>query len=363
MPSWRRYATYARRPGRDGEPKVKTLIESTTFAILAPSNGRTHPSGGAYTRVSGGFSTIAGYTADERDALVALARSFDELPKPAAHAPRSTRPPVNGDERPGDAYNRLAAWPEILPDWTEVYTRGETIYLRRPGKDTGVSATVSHGGSDSLYVFSSSTPFDPDKSYSKFAAYAVLHHDGDFSAAGKALLRAGYGKRPEVRVEAPRLRRERPTSTPPAAGAAWRWLGDVQREHVDWLWPSRLARGVLTLWIGDGGLGKSRMSNDLAARITTGSEWPDGGALREPASVIILSAEDSPSYTIRPAVEAAGGDVRRVAILDAVRDETGTERTFQLATDLAALDDLITATCAISDRDRSVVGVLRHAPR
>ena len=60
--------TFARRPGGDGEPKIKTLIEGTTFAILAPSNGRTHPSGGAYVRQSGGFATIASYTADERDA-------------------------------------------------------------------------------------------------------------------------------------------------------------------------------------------------------------------------------------------------------------------------------------------------------
>jgi RecA-family ATPase len=103
---------------------------------------------------------------------------------------------------------------------------------------------------------------------------------------------------------------------------------------------------VLTLVIGDGGLGKSRLSNDLTARLTTGCEWPDGGAIREPASAIILSAEDSPSYTIKPAIEAAG-DVARVAILDAVLDESGTERTFQLGTDLAALDALIETTHAI----------------
>ena len=105
--------TFARRPGRDGEPKVKTLIESTTFAILAPSNGRTHPSGGAYMRVSGGFSTIASYTADERDALIALARSFDQMPRRVFTAPTTTASPVSGT-RPGDDYNRRMSWPEIL---------------------------------------------------------------------------------------------------------------------------------------------------------------------------------------------------------------------------------------------------------
>jgi hypothetical protein len=40
-----RDVTLARRPGREGEPTVKTLIELPTFAIVAPSNGATHPSG------------------------------------------------------------------------------------------------------------------------------------------------------------------------------------------------------------------------------------------------------------------------------------------------------------------------------
>ena len=38
--------TLAPRPGHDGEPKIKTLIELPTFAIIAPSNGPTHPTGG-----------------------------------------------------------------------------------------------------------------------------------------------------------------------------------------------------------------------------------------------------------------------------------------------------------------------------
>ena len=75
----------------------------------------------------------------------------------------------------------------------------------------------------------------------------------------------------------------------------------MKREYVEWIWRDRLARGTLTLWIGDGGLGKSRASNDLAARVTIGAPWPDRDAAPL-GSVVILSAEDSPSYTIRPAI-------------------------------------------------------------
>ena len=104
--------TLARRPGRDGEPAVKTLIELPTFAIVAPSHGRTHPSGRPYVRVTGSFDTIASYTADERTALLALARSFDAMPKPQVsetapyrprHRCRATRRRLHGAHDMGSA--------------------------------------------------------------------------------------------------------------------------------------------------------------------------------------------------------------------------------------------------------------------
>ena len=62
-----------------------------------------------------------------------------------------------------------------------MFTRGDAVYLRRPGKTHGVSATINFSGTDRLHVFSSRTPFDPDVSYSKFGAYTLLQHGGDFS--------------------------------------------------------------------------------------------------------------------------------------------------------------------------------------
>jgi hypothetical protein len=185
--------TLARRPGRAGEPKIKTLIELPTFAIVAPSNGRTHPSGKAYERLSGGFDTIASYTAEERAALMTLARSFDEMPRPEVRPPM---PVTARGNRPGDDYTRRMSWSQLLEPhgWTAVCERGDVVYWRRPHKTLGVSATTNYGGSDLLYVFSSSTEFDPDQSYSKFGAYAVLEHGGDFAKAASALFKQGYGE-------------------------------------------------------------------------------------------------------------------------------------------------------------------------
>src|SRR3989338_9627001 len=66
-------------------------------------------------------------------------------------------------------------------------------------------------------------------------------------------------------------------------------LHDVTPEAVSWLWPQRIAKGKLTLVIGDPGLGKSFATLDMAARISTGCDWPDGTQSTR-GSVILLSA-------------------------------------------------------------------------
>jgi putative DNA primase/helicase len=221
--------TLARRPGGDGEPNIKTLIELPTFAILAPSHGPTHLSGRPYVRLCGGFTTIPAVTAEEHADLVTLARTFDEMPRPQPDEPHTVH---RSGDRPGDDFNRRASWPEILEPagWRRVYDRGDVRYWCRPGKMHGVSATTNLGGHDRLYVFTSSTPFEPETSYSKFAAFAVLNHRGDFPAAARHMAANGCGPRPTATLNggvpddresarAPLLARPR---TRPAPGCAAR---------------------------------------------------------------------------------------------------------------------------------------------
>jgi hypothetical protein len=192
----------ARRPKLPSEKQhekdtVKTLIEMPAYAILAPTNGKVHPSGKAYTRRAGGFATIVDITMEEREFLMDLARSFDQMPRPkvGAHPPKGDKA-TTGD-RPGDDYNAKAAWKNVLVGWTELFTKGGLTYWCRPGKRGGVSATTGlrTGGSDLLHVFTSSTEFDEGKNYDKFGAYTVLNHHGDFNEAARSLGKAGYGSK------------------------------------------------------------------------------------------------------------------------------------------------------------------------
>ncbi len=98
-------------------------------------------------------------------------------------------------------------------------------------------------------------------------------------------------------------------------------LADIQPECVDWLWPGRLARGKVTLLDGDPGLGKSAIALDMAARLTRGAPWPDGSAPCAPVGVVLLTAEDGLADTVRPRVDAAGGDPSKILTLDLVGED------------------------------------------
>lgn len=121
-------------------------------------------------------------------------------------------------------------------------------------------------------------------------------------------------------------------------------LADIKPEDIKWLWPFRIARGKLTMLIGDPELGKSLLTLDLAARITNRLPFPDGSPGLQ-GDAILLSAEDGVADTVRPRFDAAGGDPTRVHVLNAMRDRTG-ERLFDLGRDLPRLERAITQTQA-----------------
>jgi hypothetical protein len=123
---------------------------------------------------------------------------------------------------------------------------------------------------------------------------------------------------------------------------AVRCIADVEPESVPWLWYERIPYGGPTLFAGHPGTGKSQLALNIAATVTTAGTWPDKHRYSKPQSVLILSAEDSISHTIRPRLEANGADMQRCFTLPATRIESreGRERwrSFSLAEDLGLLD-------------------------
>ncbi len=97
------------------------------------------------------------------------------------------------------------------------------------------------------------------------------------------------------------------------------YASQVQPEPVDWLWNKRIACGMLTLLVGDPGLGKSLLDVKLVSAITTNGQLPDGKAIA-PGGVVIMAPEDSYKHTLVPRLIAAGADLRKVLLLSEVPD-------------------------------------------
>lgn len=191
--------------GQNDPPRLTTLVEikgEGGLVLAPPSPGDCHPSGREYRfHDARNLTAITMLTTSERERLFASIRAFDERPKTQSrHAVHRLNLPQSvdaGSGRPGDDFNARGDWSTLLSEygWTLVgEVAGGCEYWRRPGKASGVSASVNYGNSDRLYVFSANAaPFDGGRSYSKFEAYAWLAHAGDFSAAATALRRLGYG--------------------------------------------------------------------------------------------------------------------------------------------------------------------------
>ncbi len=98
-------------------------------------------------------------------------------------------------------------------------------------------------------------------------------------------------------------------------------LSEVETHPIEWLWPGRIPLGKITILDGDPGIGKSLIAINIAACVTVGNLMPDGAPGIQ-GGVIIIAPEDSPADTIKPRLEAVGGDPAEEKLL--VHLEEGT---------------------------------------
>lgn len=131
------------------------------------------------------------------------------------------------------------------------------------------------------------------------------------------------------------------TARPSPSVAVTKCMSDVSPTGIQWLWPGLLAKGKLSLIVGDPGQSKSTLIAALTAHITRGTSWPDGSACPL-GSVISASAEDDPQDTIRPRLDAAGADPSKVQLLEHVLKSDGRREPFGLA-HVDELDRLLSA--------------------
>jgi hypothetical protein len=127
-------------------------------------------------------------------------------------------------------------------------------------------------------------------------------------------------------------------------------LSEVEAEAVTWLWQERIPQAKLSLIDGDPEEGKSLVTLDLAARVSTGAAMPDRSAcgLPDAADVVLLGIEDGLADTVVPRLMAAGADRQRIHSIDGVPERRATGEIVRLATlaDLGSLEAAIRQTGA-----------------
>lgn len=158
----------------NGNVAIETRASGGYF-LISPSKG--------YQIISGSIDHIPTITIEERDELFSIARSFN-----CSHKEKQVYD--TSIEKPGDDYDSKADIPELLRlhGWTHVNGNN----WRRPNKTTGISATWNHIP-NRLFVFSSSTQFEPNVAYRPWHIYAILKCNGDFRKAAAELSQMGYG--------------------------------------------------------------------------------------------------------------------------------------------------------------------------
>ena len=218
----------ATNPSMNEFPMIETRGAGGYF-VIAPSAG--------YTLEQGDWTSIPLISPDDRDALLNLARTFDEVRGREVVVPEvATKPPTGYDISPGDDYDQRADLPSLLKrhGWTPADSAER--YWIRPGKTQGAGATwnIIPGR---FYVFTTSTKFEQEHVYKPWHVYAILECGGDFSAAAKELQRQGFGRRAQKAVPSMLPTATTPEGKDPLQAAPTK---ETEQDKLRRLWSARI---------------------------------------------------------------------------------------------------------------------------
>lgn len=189
--------------------KPEVLIESRGeggYIVAAGSPVEVHDNRMPYVQVLGQpLPELPVFTPEERKTLWQVAATFDQRDPGALHAEyvakrarelRAENPQPLDPSKPWDDFDMRADWLDILSPFG--WTTADGVNWVRPGKISGGSAKLNRNsqGVEILKVFSSNAaPLKAEQSYGPYNAFKILHHNGDKSAAAKAVVAMGYGRR------------------------------------------------------------------------------------------------------------------------------------------------------------------------
>jgi hypothetical protein len=114
----------------------------------------------------------------------------------------------------------------------------------------------------------------------------------------------------------------------------------ITQRSIEWFWKGWLAKGKLSLWDGDPGVGKSLATTSIAAILTNGGTLP-GGSEVEPMNVLLCNLEDGSDDTTVPRLASAGANLNRVFVFNEAYDKDDNPMLLQLPRDIDLLESKI----------------------
>ena len=91
----------------------------------------------------------------------------------------------------------------------------------------------------------------------------------------------------------------------------------VKPKPMNWLWLNRVPAGAITWGVGKPGNAKSLWATDLAARVSSGADFPDNAKnTMGPKKVLMYCGEDDLHRTVVPRLMAAGANLDNITLLD-----------------------------------------------
>src|SRR5699024_9292615 len=142
---------------------------------------------------------------EDREILFSCARTYDYIEPRKKVIPRTENKKYvrkNGDISPWDDFNQKNnVWDIVGDEFTIVSNLKDRYVIKRH------NATSPHSGyiykdNDVMYLFSTGTIYEAEKTYDAWGAHVRKNFQGDFSEAAKKAYRDGYGSR-IVKVDEP----------------------------------------------------------------------------------------------------------------------------------------------------------------
>ncbi len=247
---------------------------------------------------------------------------------------------------PGKDFNARGDWKDVLgPGWSPIgpSDRGMTPYTNDPKGRRRKTATISEQTDEyeaSIWIWDSDCTLLPaNEFHSKFHAYTLIHHGGDYTKAASALRAKGFGQKASSKEPAPNIcdSKNRKMVSECMAG--------IEPKEVVWFWKNRIPIGQLTLLTGPQGGTKSFLTMDLATRVSQGWPHPDGTGTCPQGQALFFTTEDEPATAIVPRLKACGADLTQIHYMhgttDDPEDDNENARRLKLNTDIELLEEEI----------------------